>query len=44
MKTLVLVTLLVSASPADTAEPTDDQYGCRKFGQDIVRAARSPER
>ena len=39
MKTLVLATLLATASPTDTAKPTDDPYGCRKFGQDIVHAA-----
>lgn len=39
MKTLVLATLLASASPTETAKPTDDPYGCRKFGQDIVHAA-----
>ena len=39
MKTLVLATVLAAASPADTAEPTGDPHGCRKFGQDIVHAA-----
>ena len=39
MKTLVLATVMAAASPADTAEPTDDPYGFRKFGQDIVHAA-----
>ena len=39
MKTLVLATVMAAASPADTAEPTDDPYGFWKFGQDIVHAA-----
>ena len=39
MKTLVLATMLASASPAETAEPKDDPYGCRTFGQDIVHSA-----
>jgi hypothetical protein len=39
MKTLVLATMLAAASPAASAEPTDDAFECRKFGQDIVDAA-----
>ena len=39
MKTLVLATVSAVASRADTAEPTGDPHGCRKFGQDIAHAA-----